>query len=103
MSSEEIQIVEPSTPGPTASKGRRVAFNEPDEESDEGEYYEDETDEEDSDDEEEEEDSGMVELLANTLATPEGDTVCGALVQIARAMETQNKILIKMLSAVSKK
>lgn len=106
MSSEEIQIVESPTPSatkpPRVPKARRVVFDEPDEEPEE-EYDEDETEDEEEDSEDEEEDDGMVELLANTLATPEGDTVCGALVQISQALETQNKILIKMLSAVSKK
>ena len=87
MSSEEI----PSK--------RKVAFEEePEEEPEEDEYYEDETDEEDDD----EEDDGIVDLLANTLATPEGDTLCGTLVQISNTLETQNKILIKLLSALSK-
>lgn len=89
MATEEIQ-----------SK-RKVAFEEePDEEEpEEDEYYEDETDEEDDD----EEDDGIVDLLANTLATPEGDTLCGTLVHISNTLETQNKILIKLLSALSKR
>jgi hypothetical protein len=81
---------------------RKVAFEEePDEEPEEDEYY-DETDEE-SDEEGEEEDDGIVDLLANTLATPEGDTLCGTLVQISNTLETQNKILIKLLSTISKR
>jgi hypothetical protein len=100
MSSEEIV---PQTPTP---KNRKVAFEEPDEE-DEDDYYEDETDEDEEDDEEEsddeEEDDGIVDLLANTLATPDGDTLCGTLVQISNTLETQNKILIKLLSVISKK
>lgn len=101
MSSEEIV---PHTPTP---KNRKVAFEEPDEEE-EDDYYEDETDEEDDEEEEdesddEEEDDGIIDLLANTLATPDGDTLCGTLVQISNTLETQNKILIKLLSAISKK
>ena len=80
---------------------RKVAFEEePEEEPEEDEYYEDETDDEEDDDEE---DDGIVDLLANTLATPEGDTLCGTLVQISNTLETQNKILIKLLSALSKR
>ena len=80
---------------------RKVAFEEePDEEEpEEDEYYEDETDE----DEEDEDDDGIVDLLANTLATPEGDTLCGTLVRISDTLETQNKILIKLLTTLSKR
>ncbi len=57
--------------------------------------------EDESSDEEEYMDMGG--MLAQVLATPEGDTVCTALIKIANAMETQNKILVKILSAVSTK
>jgi hypothetical protein len=43
------------------------------------------------------------ELLSSVLATPDGDTVCSALVNISHQLEVQNKILIKVLSAISKK
>lgn len=56
-------------------------------------------DDDDSSDGEEYMDMGG--MLAQVLATPEGDTVCTALLKIANAMETQNKILVKILSAVS--
>ena len=36
------------------------------------------------------------------VATPEGDTVCSALVNIALQLQTQNKILIKMLTKIQK-
>lgn len=55
--------------------------------------------EDDSSDDEEYMDMGG--MLAQVLSTPEGDTVCNALLKIANAMETQNKILVKILSAVS--
>ena len=42
--------------------------------------------------------SPMENLLGQTLTTPEGDTVCTALVNIAFQLQTQNKILVKMLS-----
>jgi phage gp29-like protein len=44
----------------------------------------------------------MAELMASLLATPEGDTVCSALVQIANQIQTQNKILIKVLAQLQK-
>lgn len=43
------------------------------------------------------------ELLTSVLATPDGDTVCSALVNISHQLEVQNKILIKVLSAIGKK
>lgn len=63
---------------------------------------EDMTEDEDEDDffEEDEDEEGMdiVGLMSSLLATPDGDTVCSALVNLCYQMETQNKILIKMLS-----
>jgi hypothetical protein len=72
-------------------------------------------DEIEDDDEDLEQDDEMeemmdpVEMLGNFLATDDGDTVATALVglkdaadKIALTMEMQNKILVKMLSAVSK-
>lgn len=75
----------------------------------EGEIIEDEEDimedeEFDAEDEdffpEEDEDSGMdiAGLMTSLLATPDGDTVCSALVNLCFQLETQNKILIKMLA-----
>jgi hypothetical protein len=83
----------------------------------EDEIYEDDEefdDEEDFDGEEDfqgEEDFGemfdngvdLAELLTATLATEDGDTVCTALVTIGEQLATQNKILLKMLSTLSKK
>jgi hypothetical protein len=48
----------------------------------------------------EEEDEGMdlAGLMSSLLATPDGDTVCSALVNLCYQLETQNKILIKMLA-----
>ena len=70
-------------------------------------------DEPELNEEEEEEDEDMSEgdygmfdtgnLLASTLMTEEGDTVCTALVSISRHMEMQNKILVKILNALVKK
>jgi hypothetical protein len=48
----------------------------------------------------EEEDEGVdiAGLMSSLLATPDGDTVCSALVNLCYQLETQNKILIKMLA-----
>ena len=50
-----------------------------------------------------EEDQGMdiAELMTSLMATEDGDTVCSALVNIANQLQTQNKILIKMLSKMN--
>lgn len=45
----------------------------------------------------------LSELLGATLATEDGDTVCSALVAIGDQLATQNKILLKILSSLSKK
>ena len=65
---------------------------------------EEEEDEDVFDEEEDEEIQGdMGFLMTGLLATPDGDTVCSALVNIATQLEMQNKILIKMLAKLSKK
>jgi hypothetical protein len=46
-------------------------------------------------------DEGSAEVLASTLATPDGDTVCTALLRIGDQLEMQNKILIKILSKLT--
>lgn len=53
----------------------------------------------------EDEDDGGVDiasLMTSLLATEDGETVCSALVSIAQQLQTQNKILIKMLSHMKK-
>lgn len=54
---------------------------------------------------EEDEDDGetldMADIITSLLATEEGDTVCSALVNIASQLQTQNKILIKILSKIN--
>lgn len=68
---------------------------------------EDFSDDDDDVDEEEEmvyDDDDMpdvTDLLGSVLMTPDGDTVCSALCAIAQEMNTQNKILIKILSKLS--
>lgn len=42
------------------------------------------------------------EILSSVLATPEGDTVCSALVNVAHQLEITNKILIKMLKHMTR-
>lgn len=84
----------------------------PEDEIEEGEIVSDEEDEismtedeevvdfDDEDDEEEDEDEGLdiASLMTSLMATPDGDTVCSALVMIGHQLQTQNKILIKILS-----
>ena len=83
---------------------------EPVDEIEEGEIVTDGEDEEDFEIEEDEgdffeedEDEGMdlAGLMSSLLATPDGDTVCSALVNLCYQMETQNKILIKMLTRMN--
>ncbi|MAT63389.1 MAG: hypothetical protein CL881_06275 [Dehalococcoidia bacterium] len=53
---------------------------------------------------EEFEDDGSVdiaELMTSLMATDDGDTVCSALVNIANQLQTQNRILIKILSKMN--
>ena len=69
--------------------------------NDEEVFDDDEEEEEEDDDEEIQGDLGF--LMTGLLATPDGDTVCSALVNIATQLEMQNKILIKMLTKLSKK
>jgi hypothetical protein len=67
------------------------------------ELEEDEFDEEDVDIDMDEfaPEEGSAEVLASTLATPDGDTVCTALLRIGDQLEMQNKILIKILSKLT--
>jgi len=85
----------------------RTEEEDPVDEIEEGEIVSDEEEEEDFEIEEDEgdffeedEDEGMdlAGLMSSLLATPDGDTVCSALVNLCYQLETQNKILIKMLS-----
>lgn len=55
------------------------------------------------DEDEEEEGIDIADLMGSLLATPDGDTVCTALVGIGQQIEIQNKILIKILSRLSQK
>jgi hypothetical protein len=84
--------------------------NETDIEIEEGEVVSESEDEELSMTEEEEEeledfdeDGGLdiAELMTSLMATEDGDTVCSALVNIANQLQTQNKILIKIMSKMN--
>lgn len=87
----------------------KKAFQEPEEFEAEDPECEDE---EEYDEEEEDDFEGMDlgSALAPFLTTEEGDSICTALVSIGthmekmtKMMDTQNKILVKMLSQMSKK
>jgi len=65
---------------------------------DEEEDFEIEEDEGDFFEEEEDEGMDLAGLMSSLLASPDGDTVCSALVNLCYQLETQNKILIKMLA-----
>jgi hypothetical protein len=70
--------------------GEIVSEEEEEVEFDEDEdFYQEEDDEESMD---------LAGLMTSLLATPDGDTVCSALVNLCYQLETQNKILIKMLA-----
>jgi len=48
--------------------------------------------------EDDEDEMDLAGLMTSLLATPDGDTICSAMVNLCFQLETQNKILIKMLS-----
>jgi len=84
----------------------RPEDEEPIDDVEEGEIVSEDEDEDvmftEEEDEEyfQEDDEGMdlASLMSSLLATPDGDTVCSALVNLCYQLETQNKILIKMLA-----
>jgi len=83
----------------------RPEEEEPIEEIEEGEIVsEEEIDLTDDDDEyeinDDDDDEDNMDLAGSLLATPDGDTICSALVNLCYQLETQNKILIKMLSKI---
>jgi hypothetical protein len=57
--------------------------------------------EEEYQDDDIEDEMDIASLMTSLLATSDGDTVCSALVNLCHQMETQNKILIKMLSKIN--
>jgi hypothetical protein len=86
----------------------RPEEEEPIEEFEEGEIVSEEeedielTDDDDFEinEDEDEDNMDLAGLMTSLLATPDGDTVCSALVNLCYQLETQNKILIKMLSKI---
>ena len=50
------------------------------------------------DEDEDEEGLDIAGLMTSLMATPDGETVCSALVTIGQQLQTQNKIMIKILS-----
>jgi hypothetical protein len=69
----------------------------PEDQMEEGEILDDEEiDDEDLMDLDD--DVDIASLLTSLLATDEGDTICTALVSIGQQLQTQNKILVKILS-----
>ena len=86
----------------------RPEEEEPIEEIEEGEIVSEEegdeiemTDEDEfeiNEDDDDDESMDIAGLMTSLLATPDGDTICSALVNLCFQLETQNKILIKMLA-----
>lgn len=70
-------------------------------EVEDGEILDSESDdiiEEEDEDIDFDEEPDLIGLMTSLMATPEGDTVCSALVEISNQMQVQNKILIKILA-----
>lgn len=51
-------------------------------------------------DDDEDDEVDLVSLMTSLLATEDGETICTALVTIGQQIQTQNKILIKILSEI---
>lgn len=80
---EDEESVDEVEDGEIVSEEEEVEFDEDED------FYQEEDDEESMD---------LAGLMTSLLATPDGDTVCSALVNLCYQLETQNKILIKMLA-----
>lgn len=79
---------------------------EPEEEEEEEEFSEGEDilmDEDDDEDDDDDEYTDISSLMTGLLATESGETVCSALVKIGNQLEIQNKVLVKIASAVASK
>lgn len=90
---------------------KALPVEEEDDEIEEGEIVEDDDVSEFEDDDEEVEEvfdddddvpglSDIADMAASLFATPDGDTVASALVGIREQLETQNRILIKILTTL---
>jgi len=73
------------------------------EEEEDIEMGDEEVDEDYGEEEEEEDGFDLGAVLEPFLATEDGQTICTALVTISKHMEMQNKILVKILTQLSKK
>ena len=80
---------------------RRQVQEAPIDESESEEEPEEEFDEDD-DEEEDEEYTDMADLLQGLLST-DNDNVCTAMLKISSQLETTNKLLVKLISQVTKK
>jgi hypothetical protein len=76
---------------------------EPEEAEEEDIEMGDEEEEEVDEDYDEEDGFDLGAVLEPFLATEDGQTICTALVTISKHMEMQNKILVKILTQLSKK
>ena len=86
------------------SEQQVATIRDPEEDEEEEEEPEegDEFDDDDEDDDEFDDEDDYVDmsgLLTGLLSTEEGDTLCTALMKINTQLETQNKILVKFLTA----
>lgn len=90
---------------------KALPVEEEDDEIEEGEIVEDDDASEFEDDDEEVEEvfdddddvpglGDIADMAASLFATPDGDTVASALVGIREQLETQNRILIKILTTL---
>lgn len=90
---------------------KALPVEEEDDEIEEGEIVEDDDVSEFEDDDEEVEEvfdddddvpglGDIADMAASLFATPDGDTVASALVGIREQLETQNRILIKILTTL---
>ena len=79
---------------------RRQVQEAPIDESESEEEPEEEFD--DDDEEEDEEYTDMADLLQGLLST-DNDNVCTAMLKISSQLETTNKLLVKLISQVTKK
>lgn len=82
---------------------RRQVQEAPIDESESEEEPEEEFDEDDDEEEDEDEEyTDMADLLQGLLST-ESDNVCTAMLKISSQLETTNKLLVKLISQVTKK
>ena len=78
---------------------RRQVIEEPEYESED--ESDDDLSESDDEEEDDEEYTDMASLLSNLLATDD-DNVCTAMLKISTQLETTNKLLIKLVSHITK-